>query len=151
MFFKLLNAEQVKAAEDKTKADKKKRKVLKKEVRRLSSDSVITKLREDLELSKQRAQHFEKEYFDLKRSLIFQADQELRSELYEIERQLKVKDDEIEKYSYEYGCLSSQFQELNKVNEELKSKVLQYSTIITDELTADEVNDQVNQLLKEKP
>lgn len=107
MFPKFLSAEQVKAAEDKAKAEKKKRKALKKEVRRLSSDSVITKLREDLELSNQRAFHFEREFFNLQKShetltdcyqTINEADQQLKADYYDLTKENQQKDAEIKIY-----------------------------------------------------
>lgn len=149
MFPKFLSAEQVKAAEDKAKADKKKRKELKKKVFELSQNPIVAKLREDLELSNSRAEHFEREYFNLKRSLIFQADQELRSELYEMERQLKQKDAEIKIY-----C--DQTVELLQQNETLRSQIMGTSgekklpKVDICELTTDEVNDQVNELNTQK-
>lgn len=97
MFFKLLNAQELKDHKEKTKK-------LKKQVFELTQNSIVVKLREDLELSNSRAEHFEQEYFNLKKShetltdcyrTISEADQQLKADLYDLTKQVRDKDAEI--------------------------------------------------------
>lgn len=150
MFGKWLNEEELKSAKEKKKA-------LKKRIRELSQSEIMRKLQSDLELSQARAQHFENEYFDLKRSLIFQADQKLRSELYEIEQRLKQKDENIAEFT---SLIEKQADEITSMlveNCELKSKVDDLELIknsytgycsSVEGISFDEANDQINKLLK---
>lgn len=125
LFGKWFNEEELKSAKEKKKA-------LKKRIRELSQSEIMRKLQTDLELSQARAQHFENEYFMLRKShemlndsyqTIFGADQQLQAELYEMTKIIKMRDEEIDR---------------------LKSAI---SDLLPD-LNTDEINDQINELLK---
>lgn len=125
LFGKWFNGEELKSAKEKKKA-------LKKRIRELSQSEIMRKLQTDLELSQARAQHFENEYFMLRKShemlndsyqTIFGADQQLQAELYEMTKIIKMRDEEIDR---------------------LKSAI---SDLLPD-LNTDEINDQINELLK---
>lgn len=148
MFFKLLNAEEIKAAEDKTKAEKKKLKKYKLQVFELSQNSIVTKLREDLELSNKRAQHFEREFFNLQKShetltdcyhTITEADQQLKADLYGLTKVIQQKDESISEFT---KLVEKQADEI--VNQMVKKEPYKCK------LTTEEVNDQINELLKLK-
>lgn len=118
--------------EEELKSAKEKKKALKKRIRELSQSEIMRKLQADLELSQARAQHFENEYFMLRKShevlndsyqTIFGADQQLQSELYELTKAIKAKEEEINR---------------------LKSITLDLPI----DPDFDEVNDQINELLK---
>ncbi len=137
MFGKWFNEEELKSAKEKKKA-------LKKRIRELSQSEIMRKLQADLELSQARAQHFENEYFMLKKShevlndsyqTIFGADQQLQSELYELTKVIKAKDENI----VELTSL------IEKQADEIVNLLAEKS-----ELTTEEVNDQINELLKPK-
>lgn len=152
IFGKFLSAEEIKAAKQK----KKERKDL---IFELTQNSIVHKLREDVELLTARANHWESEWFNLKKTheiltgqlqTIAGADQELKAEMYEMTKVISFKDETISEYERLTEKSIDKIAELTEENESLKFKVLQYSTIITDELTTDETNDQINELLKSK-
>ncbi|GEM_PF-6805654 len=148
LFGKFLSAEEIKTAHDKKKARKKL-------IFELTQDSIVHKLREDLELSKSRADHFEREFFDLKKShevlndcykTIAEADQQLKAELYELTLAIKVKDETISDFTKGIENAISKIAKLTEENEALRIRIKE----LEPELTTEEVNDQINQILTKK-
>jgi hypothetical protein len=150
MFGKWQSKEQIKAA----KIKKKERKNL---IFELQQNSIVHKLREDLELSKSRADHFEREFFDLKKShevlndcyrTIADADQQLKAELYELTKEMREAN---EKNIKLIELVSKQDIEITRLLIPMSSEKPS-SEPVQDlhELTTKEVNDQVNEFLKSK-
>lgn len=142
LFGKFLSAEEIKSAKDKKKARKK-------QIFELTQNSIVAKLREDVERLTARATHFENEWFELKKTneiltgqlqTITGADQELKAELYEIGKE---KDAEIEAIRLDRDKLEFQVNDFHDENIALKSKL---TTLLNpcSELSSEEVNDQIN-------
>jgi len=150
LFGKFLSAEEIKYAKEKKKARKK-------QIFELTQNSIIAKLREDVERLTARATHFENEWFELKKTneilsgqlqTITGADQELKAEMYEMTKSIQQKDAEIEEMKWnnanENDDLGMQIKNLIEEVEKLRAE----TEIDISQLSSEEVNDQINELIQ---
>lgn len=147
-------------SEEDLKAEKAKKKARKDLIFELTQNSIVHKLREDVERITARANHFENEWFILKKTnevltgqlqTIAGADQELKAEMYEMTKAINFKNQEITSLNFiisekdetigEYSRLTEEsidkIAELTEENKSLKLSVKE----LEPEITTEYVND----------